>query len=205
VERHAVSNPVALRWMLRHLMSVPAGAFSVQKFYGALRSQGIPVAKDTVHAYLGHLEDAFLVRTLGLHTASERQRMVNPRKAYPIDPGLILLYERTGRANIGHALETVVMLELERQGADLGYLRTSSGFEVDFHARLPDGRQLLIQVCASQEDEDTFKREVRALLEASAEYPDGEPWLITLDPLPRTREVPDRIQSICAVEWLLSF
>ena len=27
--------------------------------------------------------------------------MVNPRKAYPIDPGLIPIYERGGRDNLG--------------------------------------------------------------------------------------------------------
>jgi predicted AAA+ superfamily ATPase len=27
IERHAVSNPVALRWMVRHLLSNPAGTF----------------------------------------------------------------------------------------------------------------------------------------------------------------------------------
>ena len=40
------------------------GLFSVQKFYDGVRSQGIPVAKDTMHAYLAYLEDAFLVRTV---------------------------------------------------------------------------------------------------------------------------------------------
>ena len=112
IERHAVSNPLALRWMQRHLLANPAALFSVQKYYDALKSQGIPVGKDTLHAYLGYLEDAFLIRTVSMHTASERQRMVNPRKAYPVDPGLIPLYERTGRSNLGHALETAVFLGL---------------------------------------------------------------------------------------------
>ena len=53
------------------------------------RSQGVSVGKDTLHEYLAHLEDAFLVRTVAMESASERQRMVNPRKAYPVDPGLI--------------------------------------------------------------------------------------------------------------------
>jgi uncharacterized protein len=46
---------------------------------------------DTLHAYLSHLEDAFLIRTVSMSSGSERQRMVNPRKAYPIDMGLIPL------------------------------------------------------------------------------------------------------------------
>jgi uncharacterized protein len=75
-----------------------------------------PVGKNTLHDDLAHLEDAFLARIVSLHTASERQRMVNRCKAYSIDPGIISLYERTGRPKLGHALETVVLLGLERRG-----------------------------------------------------------------------------------------
>ena len=102
-------------WAKQH-QQVKVVFSGLHKFFDALKSQGLPVGKNTLHDYLAHLEDAFLVRTVSLHTASERQRMVNPRKAYPIDPGLISLYERAGRANLGHALETVVLLELERRG-----------------------------------------------------------------------------------------
>ena len=83
VERHAVSNPAALRWMVRHLLGNAAGTFSVQRFYGDLRSQGIPVAKDTLHAYIGHLEDAFVIRTLPIAADSPRRRMVNPARSIP--------------------------------------------------------------------------------------------------------------------------
>jgi predicted AAA+ superfamily ATPase len=203
VERYQVSNPSALRWLLRHLLSSPAAPFSVQKFHQALRSQGIPVAKDTVHAYLSHLEDAFLVRTVSLHTASERQRMVNPRKAYPVDPGLLPIYERTGRANLGHALETAVLIELERRGADLGYVRTAAGYEVDFHARLPDGATWLLQVCAAAVAPDTLEREVRALVEAAEMYPDATPLLLTLESMPPRPALPAPLRWQPAAAWLL--
>lgn len=52
IERHAVSHPVALRWMARQLLGNAGGTFSVNKFSNDLRSQRIPVAKDTLHAYL---------------------------------------------------------------------------------------------------------------------------------------------------------
>ena len=96
VERHAVSHPVALRSMVRQLLGNAGGAFSVHKFYGDLRAQGVPVAKDTLHVYLTHLEDVFLIRTVAIASESERRRMVNPRKAYPIDPGLIPVFDRSG-------------------------------------------------------------------------------------------------------------
>lgn len=107
------------------------GAFSVNKFYGDLQSQGIAVAKNTLHSYLAHLEDAFLLRTLSIATDSERRRMVNPCKAYPIDPGLIPVFDRSGKANLGHALETCVLLELDRRGAEVSYVHTPSRREVD--------------------------------------------------------------------------
>ena len=203
IERHAVSNPGALRWMVRHLLANPAGSFSVNKFYGDLHSQNIAVAKDTLHAYLGHLEDAFLIRTVSMSSGSERQRMVNPRKAYPIDMGLIPVFDPTGRANLGHALETAVLLELERRGAQISYLRTAEGFEVDFLVRYPEGGEELIQVCADLDTPATREREMRALLAAGMERPGALQRLISLVPeIPR--DIPDGITWHSASEWLLS-
>lgn len=203
VERHNVSNPAALRWLQRHLLASPAGAFSVQKFFDALRSQGLPVGKDTLHEYLAHLEDAFLVRTLWLHASSERQRMVNPRKAYPVDPGLITLYDPAGRKNLGHALETVVLLELERRGCQTGYIRTADGFEVDFHARTPEGQVFLIQVCSQADEPQTLEREIRALVQAAGEYPHAVPLLLTFEADPPRPALPAPLVWQPGVAWLL--
>lgn len=203
IERHQVSNPVALRWMQRHLLGNPASSFSVQKFHDALKSQGIAVGKNTLHEYLAHLEDAFLIRTLSLHTASERKRMVNPRKAYPVDPGLIPLYERVNRSNLGHTLETVIFLELERRGYTIGYLRTGEGWEVDFYADRAPNAPLLIQVCVETDSPETLAREVRALQSAATEYPDAIPLLITLDAMAPTEALPKPIRWVPAIEWLL--
>lgn len=38
----------------------------------------------------------------------KRRRMVNPRKVYPVDVGLIPVFDRTGKANVGHGLERAV-------------------------------------------------------------------------------------------------
>jgi predicted AAA+ superfamily ATPase len=203
IERHSVSNPVALRWMQRHLLANPAAPFSVQKFYDALRSQGIAVGKDTLHAYLGYLEDAFLIRTVALHTASERQRMVNPRKGYPVDPGLIPIYERTGRANLGRALETAVLIELERRGYEVSYVRTKDGFEVDFLAVAPGQPPELIQVCQDISDHTTREREVRALVGAAAEMPKARPLMLTLDSMAPRPSLEAPLEWRAAASWFL--
>jgi len=203
IERHAVSHPVALRWMVRQLLGNAGGSFTINKFHGALHSQNIAVSKDTLYAYLAHLEDAFLIRTVSLASESERQRMVNPRKVYPIDMGLIPIYDAAGRSNLGHALETAVLLELERRGAEISYVRTTSGFEVDFLARYPEGHRELIQVCAALDEPTTRAREVRALVDARREYRDASLHLISLAPeVPF--ELPKNIRWQPASAWLLT-
>jgi len=203
IDRHAVSNPVALRWIARQLLANPGGRFSVKKHYDTLRSQGVAVGKDTLHEYLAHLEDAFLVRTIAMHSASERQRMVNPRKAYPIDPGLIALFERTGTEHRGRALETAIMLELERRGCEITYVRTSEGLEVDFLAHSPGGRPVLVQSCLDSEGAETWERELRALEAAHRAMPEARAVLVTLDAEAPTRPMPDGIDWMSAVRWLL--
>ena len=203
IERHAVSNPLALRWIERQLLANPGGSFSVKKHYDTLRSQGVSVGKDTLHDYLAHLEDAFLVRTLAMHSASERQRMVNPRKAYPVDPGLIALFERSGRTHHGRTLETVLLLELERRGFEVAYVRTPEGYEVDFLATRAGEAPLLIQACFESEGDETWDRELRALEAAAAAHPDARPFLVTLDAAPPSRPLPEGLTWAPAARWLL--
>jgi uncharacterized protein len=203
IERHGISNPVALRWLQRHLLGNPAAPFSIQKFYDALKSQGLPISKDSLHAFLAYFEDAFLIRTTSLFTGSERQRMVNPRKAYPIDPGLIPIYERVGRENLGHGLETAVLIELLRRGCEVHYFRSPRGLEVDFHAVDAAQTALLIQVCANASNPATLEREVRSLLQAKASHREARVLLIVLEPLPAGAIVPAPIELVPAIPWFL--
>ncbi|HNZ03761.1 MAG TPA: ATP-binding protein [Myxococcota bacterium] len=203
VERHAVTNVAGLRWLVRHLLGNAGGLFSVEKFHAALKSSGISVGRDTLHEYVAHVQDCFLVRTVWMESASERQRMVNPRKVYPIDPGLIPLYDRSGRSNLGHALETVVLLELERRGAEITYVRTPEGYEVDFLARHTDGSSELIQVCADALDPQTATREIRALDEAARVFPGATPRLLTATQTGFPSSLPPAITAEPAWQWIV--
>ena len=203
VERHQVSNVVGLRWLVRQLLGNAASRFSVEKFHRALKSQGVSIAKDTAHQLLMYLEDCFLVRTVWIDSDSERRRMVNERKTYPVDPGLIPVFDRTGKANTGHALETAVRIELERRRLEVGYVRTAEGLEVDFLARGAGGMEL-IQVCSDASASDTAEREIRALLAARAAYPEAGMRLLTAtqDGLPQS--VPSGVVAQPAYEWMLA-
>ena len=204
IDRHRVSNVAGLRWLVRHLLGNAGSQFSVEKFHRALRSQGIAIARDTVHQHLAYLEDCFLVRTVWMESRSERQRMVNPRKAYPVDTGLIPLFDRTGRANVGHALETAVLVELERRRSESTYVRTPDGYEVDFLARPEDGGAELIQVCADASTDATANRELRALAAASTMVPSATKRLLTLDRRGLPARTPTDVIAQPAYEWILA-
>lgn len=169
------------RWVVRQCLRNPAGSLSAHRLHLDLRAQGLGVAKDAVHAMLAHLIDAFLVSAVSLATESERQRNSNPRKIYPIDPGMIPAFDRSGRPNLGHALETVVRNELERRGAEVGYVKTADGHEVDFLVRYPAGGAQLLQVCADPSDPATLERELRSLAAAARAGVEVQPvyeWLL---------------------------
>ncbi len=201
VERHNLNHPQVLHWMVRQLLGNAAGSFSINKFFADLKSRGVSVGKDTLHSYLAHLEDAFLLSSLGLATDSERRKQVNLRKVYPVDTGLMALFDRSGKANVGHALETAVLHELQRRGSQVNYVRTAAGFEVDFCARSLQGDVSLIQVCADTDSAVTQEREVRALQDAATDWPDASLQIITLHQ-PKTQWPPE-IQVSTASDWLL--
>jgi predicted AAA+ superfamily ATPase len=204
VERYGVSQVAALRWLIRQCLRNPAGALSVHRLHLDLKAQGHGVAKDAVHALFGYLLDAFLIDAVPLATDSERRRNSNPRKVYPVDTGMIGAFDSSGRANIGNALETVVHDELMRRGAEVGYVHTRKGYEVDFYARSTHGGQELIQVCADIGDAAARTRELRALEDAAGEYPRASQRLLVLDydrqPLPIAPGVV--VQAV--YEWLLT-
>jgi len=206
VERHGITNVVALRRLVRQLLGAAGGSFSVTRFYNDLRSQNVAVARDALHHMLAHLEDAFLIRLVSLATSSERQRNVNPRKVYPIDPALISAFDRSGKANVGHALETAVLLELDRRKCETSYVLTPAGCEVDFLARSWDNRLTLIQVAADLSDKATREREFRALADALPAHRRAKRLLLTptgTDSMHAQADAPKGVTVRPAWEWML--
>jgi len=204
IERHAVANPTPLRWMVRRLLGSPAGLFSVTKFARELKALGIAAGREMLYEFLDRLEDAFLLHAVPVATDSERRRQVNPRKGYPADPALIPVFDRSGKANRGHALETTVFVELLRRGAEVAYVKTPGGFEVDFLARHRDGSEDLIQVCLDPGDPPTLARETRSLAEAAVAHPRARQWLLTMESRLPFPPVPPSVSIRPTWQWILA-
>ena len=203
VERHRISNVVSLRYMIRHLMNSPAALFSVQKFYNDLKSQGIPCGKNTLHEFFDFLSDAYLFFPVYIRTDSERSRMVNPRKVYAIDTGMIRACSRSTSPDWGHLLENFVFMELRRTTRQIEYYRTESGREVDFCITDRSGNISLIQSAAAMEDPRTAVRETNALSEAMDECQVAEATIVTLNTEKYLDTESGRIHILPAWKWAL--
>jgi hypothetical protein len=81
VERHRIENTLAARAFARALLQSPARRFTVNKIHADLRSRGLQVSKDTLHALLQHFRDAYLVFTAPVFSKSVRARATNPGRS----------------------------------------------------------------------------------------------------------------------------
>jgi len=210
IERHRVENATATRAFARLLLQAPAHAFSVNKAHGDLRSRGLAVSKDLLHALLDHFQDAYLVFAIPVFKKSVRAQATNPRKLYAIDPGLAAAMSHVTATDVDARLENAVFLELRRRHGRLlqgqvSYYLTASGHEVDFVVgdlfEQRAGR--LVQVCASLAEPATRTRELRALTEAMRETGLRVAEIVTLHEEETIATDAGTVAVVPAWRWLL--
>lgn len=203
IERHNVSNVNALRALIRQILQAPSALFSINKFYGQLKSSGMPVAKNSLYDFIAYLADAYLIYPVELHTRSAKKRQVNPRKLYVADTGLLNAHGLGLTADRGPFLENLIYMELRSRGLSVDYVVTDKGYEVDFLAGAEQGQPELIQVCWSLEQRGADEREMRALTAALDQGLAKSGKIITFNAETSTDLADKRIQIVPAYRWLL--
>lgn len=158
VERYGVRNEALIRELLRFAFRNTASLVNVSKLHRDFASLGFSVSKNTLHEYLGYLEDSFLIFLLPKQERSLRKQAHNPKKLHVIDPGLVAAFQGNPDRDVGRKLETTVFLHLRRQGRALYYY--ANGGEVDLCDK--EGKAFW-NTCWSLTDPDTTGREQRSL------------------------------------------
>ncbi len=204
IERHNVSNVTALRALVRQILQTPGSLFSVNKFYGQLKSLGVPVAKNSLYEFVAYLADAYLIYPVELHTRSIKKRQVNPQKLYLVDTGLLNAHGMGLTADRGPLLENMVFMELRARGLSADYVVTTKGREVDFLAGAEQGRRELIQVCWSLDQKDTAERETRALTEALDAGLAKSATIVSFNEATKLPGLDKQIKVLPAYSWLLA-
>ena len=184
VDRWDADNLIALKWLIGQLLSSFSRDFSVNRLYNDLKSQGVPIGKDTLHSYLGYLTDARLVHTVSIRRASYRARQVNARKVYAVDPGLASAVAHPSAEDVGHLLENAVYLELRRRYTRLhddaiSYFAEADA-AADFVVDTGTGPPRIVQVCMTLSEPGTRAREVRGAQVAMERLGVDESTIVTL-------------------------
>lgn len=204
IERHQVSSVQALRAFVRHVLHSPATRLSVNKIYNDFRSRGLSCSKNSLHAFVDYLQDAYLIYTVPIHTRNERVRRANPKKVYLVDTGLLSAASANITQDRGALLENLVFLHLRRSGNIIEYFHAEQGFEIDFVVRDPLSGAILelIQVCWSIESPSTRQRELRSLCAAMDALECKHATIVTWRENSQN-EIPPDIRVIPAWHYLL--
>ncbi|HOX60364.1 MAG TPA: ATP-binding protein, partial [Verrucomicrobiota bacterium] len=121
VERYGLRNEALIRELLRFAFRNTATLVNVSKLHRDFASLGFRVSKNTLHEYLGYLEESFLLFLLPKQERSLRKQAHNPKKLHVIDPGLVAAFQGNPDRDVGRKLETTVFLHLRRQYRALYY------------------------------------------------------------------------------------
>ncbi len=202
--RYRIRNTEGLKALANHLINNVAQFIDVVQLSNDL---GIGVEK-TIRNYIDYLSQAYLVLPLSKFSFKSRIRLRN-EKGYVVDNGMFTYHEQNlSTDNLGWRLENVVYLELLRRNSPLlqeiyYYRQTPRSPEVDFVVTDRCIVKELIQVSYSLNNEKTYKREVKALVEASGKTRCDNLLLITMDQTKTIEFDGKTIKIISAIDWLL--
>jgi len=161
----------------------------------------------TVQKFIGYLEEPYLFQHITRYTTKLKNQQKAAHKIYIIDNGFIKARSFELSPNYGRLLENMVFVELLRRNykpeLDLFYYRTRNDREIDFVVRKGHQIEQLIQVCYDIQQPKTLKREIDALVEASAELNCTNLVIITWDKEDQIEINEMKIKFVPAYQWLL--
>jgi len=157
--RYNLRNPKLVKEVALYLLSNVGKEFSFQK----LRKMYDLGSVNTIISLIGYYEDSYLLFTVPQFDFSFRSRLVNAKKVYAIDTGLIKANSVSFSRDKGSMLENVVFIHLKRLDREVFYFKKDN--ECDFVTRAATKKLELFQVCFEL-NEDNKDREINGMLAA---------------------------------------
>lgn len=157
--RYNIRNTSALRqlavWLVSNVAK-PITGNSLRKIFAIGSSS-------TMMEYLGYFADAYLFFFVPRFSYSNKVQVVNPRKIYCIDNGIINANSVSFTPDVSRLLENLVFLNLRHQNDEIYYF--NEGKECDFIVFKNGKIGRILQVC-HQLDQQNTDREIGGLMEA---------------------------------------
>ena len=118
----------------------------------------------TVSDYFSYFEQTYLISFVPRFSYSYKAQLLNPKKVYCVDNGVVSIASPSFTRDEGRRLENMVFAELRRRYSEIFYYNENQR-ECDFIIAENSVPCLAIQVCYSLTAENR-KREVEGLLDA---------------------------------------
>lgn len=171
IERNNVEKKEVLVSLTKIIASSIGSLTSARKLTNTYRSNGSNgLSANTVIAYLGYLEDSFLVENVSRYDVKGKRYIESTSKYYFTDIGLRNAILNFRQQEENHITENIVYLELVRRGynVDIGIIEirekdTRKQLEVDFVCN-QGGKRYYVQVALNLETREKTLQETRPFM-----------------------------------------
>jgi uncharacterized protein len=195
--RHAIRDVKTLQRLALYLVSNTGKLVTANR----LKTLFEVGSTNTITQYLSYLEETYLLHLVPKFSYSIRKQIVNPRKAYVVDTGMISVNSGSFTQDSGRKLENLVFLHLRRNFRDIYYFYEKR--ECDFIVVDKSVPNQAVQVCYDL-NPDNLDRELEGLQEAMAFFSMIEGVIVTLDQKDNYEKDGMIVRSVPAHEYMSS-
>lgn len=197
VALNGITNIFGMKVMIKKIAESIKQPISFSRIANIVSSAGTKLSTTSVVKYMDYIEASWLISRVTNMAAKLADKESNA-KYYFTDNGILDLFLLDADTSL---LENLVAYSLiRRYGREDAVFFYNKGIEVDFY--IPE-KELAIQVSYSLKDEDTRKREVKALLAIEKVLPCKRRLIITYDEEDTWQLSSEGIVVIPVWKWLL--
>jgi len=161
IQRYNIRDPKLLEDIFIFLVNNVSNLVSITNIVNYFKNLGRKTSYDAVSAYIGYIEDTFLIHRCDRYDIKGKDTLSGNAKFYMNDLAYKnYLYSGYG-SGFGYLAENLIYLELRRAEYDV-YVGTLRNKEVDFVAKKAD-RIIYLQSTYMLSDETTIEREYSSL------------------------------------------
>jgi predicted AAA+ superfamily ATPase len=196
-QRYNIQNMRSFDNLSKFLMSAIGSIVSPSNISKAMKQDGQDIHHNTVEKYIEYLVNSYVFYQVNRFDIKGKQQLATQEKYYLVDIGFRNL--KLGKfqyQDVGHILENIVYLELNRRGYQI-WMGKIGEYEVDFIVKNALNKFEYYQVTWSMSNTKTAEREIRPLKSIEDNYPK---YIISTDII--TAEI-EGIEHINIVDWLL--
>ena len=204
-EHYNITNTGVVRYFVKRIMANLTKPTSINAIYNDIKSQGLKVSKDDLYLWADYACNVFMFVRTPRYNRSIMKEHKSLDKFYCIDNGLRSAVLMPQSNDNGKNLENTVFMELYRRrmpSDKISYYQEKT--ECDFVIQREDRVMQLIQVTWSMTDDETRKREIKGLLEASSATGCDNLLIITDDEENSLEVDGKKVNVVPAWKWLLN-